>query len=82
MKIFLDARELAHPEPFTISVGHLQDMGLEDYFYMINSLKPLPLIDVAENNGFMTLSHEDKQGTWHILISKNSEHKLQDFLDV
>ena len=82
MKIFLDARELAHPEPFTISVGHLQDMGLEDYFYMINSLKPLPLIDVAENNGFITLSYEDKQGTWHILISKNPNHNLQELLDV
>ena len=82
MKIFLDARELAHPEPLTISVGHLQGMGLEKYFYMLNNLKPLPLIDMAENNGFSTLSHKDKQGTWHILISKNSEHNLKDFLDV
>ena len=82
MKIFLDARELAHPEPFTISVGHLKDMGLENYFYMINDLNPLPLIDAAENNGFITLSYEDKQGTWYILISKNPNHNLQELLDV
>jgi len=72
VKIFLDARELEHPEPLTKAVEHLQSMRQDSYLYMINQKNPIPLLEIAKNNSFHTLSHEDKEGIWHIIISKNS----------
>lgn len=63
---------MEHPEPLTKSVEHLQSMNQESYLYMINQKNPTPLLEIAKNNGFQTLSHEDTKGIWHILISKNS----------
>ena len=62
---------MEHPEPLTKSVEHLQSMDEEHYLYMINQKKPIPLLNIATNNGFHTFVHEDKKGIWHILISKN-----------
>ncbi len=81
VKIFLDAREMAHPEPLVQSVEHLKDMDEHHYFYMLNTLNPLPLLDIAKNNGFHTLSREDSKGLWHILISKE-RIELEALLDV
>ena len=63
---------MEHPEPLTKSVAHLQSMNQETYLYMINQKNPIPLLEIAKNNGFQTLSHKDNKGIWHILFSKNS----------
>jgi len=81
VKIFLDAREMEHPEPLTKSVEHLQSMNQDSYLYMINQKNPIPLLEIAKNNGFQTLSHEDNEGIWHILISKKA-CDLKEYLDV
>ena len=63
---------MEHPEPLTKSVEHLQSMSQDSYLYMINQKNPIPLLEIAKNNGFHTLSYEDEIGIWHILFSKNT----------
>jgi hypothetical protein len=72
---------MEHPQPLTQAVAKLQEMKEDAYLYMLNRKNPLPLLEIAKNNGFHTLSHEDSEGIWHILISKKSCH-LEEFLDV
>ena len=81
-KFFLDARELAHPEPFQISLTYLKEMSNDDYFYMLNQKKPTPLLELAQDKGFQFFTHQDKRENWHILISKNSQQNLEELLDV
>ena len=81
-KIFLDARLLEHPQPLEISISHLKQMNKDDYFYMINNKNPLPLIQLSQEKGFVSLSFEDEKGIWHIIITKNREYDLKKLLNV
>ena len=81
-KFFLDARELAHPEPFQISLKYLKEMSDEEYFYMLNQKEPIPLLELAQDKGFRLFSHQDDNQNWHIIISKNSQQNLEELLDV
>ena len=81
-KFFLDARELAHPEPLRISLEYLQEMSNKDYFYMLNQREPIPLLELAKEKGFKQFIHQDNNENWHIIISKNSQQNLEELLDV
>jgi hypothetical protein len=81
-KIFLDAREMEHPEPLQSSLFHLKSMSDEAYLYMLNIRKPVPLLEIAKEKGFFSLVVQDSNEIWHILISKNSEIRLEELLDV
>jgi len=75
-KITLDARDLEHPKPLELSIKVLQELDLQSYFYMIHRKNPVPLLDLAAEQGFQVLSKEDTEGDWHILISKNRDVNL------
>ncbi len=75
-------RDLAHPKPLEISISHLKEMAKEDYIYMLNNKNPLPLLQLAKEKGFNTLSFEDKKNIWHILITKNKNYNLKELLNV
>ncbi len=81
-KFFLDARELAHPEPLRISLEYLKEMSEKDYFYMLNVRKPIPLLELAKGKGYRLFTHEDNNKNWHIIISKNYQQNLEELLDV
>ena len=81
-KIFLDAREMEHPEPLQISLSYLRSMSTQEYLYMINIRKPIPLLEIAKERGFVCFTHQDSSEIWHILISKNSNIVLEELLDV
>ena len=81
-RIFLDAREMKHPEPLQQALHHLQVMSEEEYFYMIHRKNPIPLLETAKEKNFTFLVEQDKSETWHILISKNQKHNLKELLDV
>jgi hypothetical protein len=81
-KILIDARAMAHPEPLEKGISALRELGTESYLYMLNHKNPIPLINLAKQHGFQTLSHEDTQNLWHIIISKSKESTLQELLDV
>ena len=82
IKIPLDARELEHPIPLQLALGHLQKMTQEEYLYMIHRKRPIPLIELAKEKGFICLEERDKEEIWHILISKNPDIKLEELIDV
>ncbi len=81
-KFFLDARELAHPEPLRISLEYLKEMSKKDYFYMLNVRKPIPLLELAKDKGYKLFTHEDSSENWHIIISKDQQKNLEELLDV
>ena len=81
-KFFLDARELAHPEPLQISLKYLKEMRDEEYFYMLNNREPIPLLELAQDKGFRLCTHQDDNRNWHVIISKNSQKNLKELLDV
>lgn len=82
VRIDLDARELAYPEPFTQAISLLQQMDEHSYLYMLNRKNPLPLFDMIKERGFRYYSHEKNKDTWHILITKNPNCDLKELLDV
>jgi hypothetical protein len=81
-KIFLDAREMEHPEPLKSSLSYLKSMLESSYLYMLNIRKPVPLLEIAKERGFNCFTYQDSSQIWHILISKNSKISLEELLDV
>ena len=82
-KILLDAREMPHPEPLQHALSYLQKMSNEEYLYMLNRKKPIPLIEVAKEKVFAHHSYEDRPNScWHILICKDIDCNLEELLDV
>jgi len=81
-KIFLDTREMEHPEPLQASLFHLQTMSEAHYLYMLNIRKPIPLLEIAKEKGFLFFTHQDANQVWHVLITKNSKTTLEELLDV
>ncbi len=81
IKIDIDTRELAHPEPLEIAIKILQTLEKDSYLYMLHRKEPHPLIDLAQVHKFKVLSCEDKDSNWHILISHNlNDIDLNDYL--
>jgi len=81
-KIALDARELEHPIPLERAMYALRELTDANYFYMIHRKNPVPLLDLAKEQGFNVLSKEDPQGIWHILICKNAAVDLDGLCNV
>jgi len=81
-KIVLDARDLEHPIPLERAMYALRELTESNYFYMIHRKNPIPLIDLATEQGLNVLSKEDTQGIWHILISKNGKVNLNRLCNV
>lgn len=81
-KIYLDAREMEHPEPLQKSMKIIRSLDENSYLYMLHRKKPLPLIDLATEHLFKVLTTEDEKKQWHILICKNQTINLSDLLDV
>ncbi len=76
-KIFLDAREMEHPIPLERAMQALRELDAHNYFYMIHRKNPVPLVDLATEQGLNVLCHEDAHHTWHILISRDPSLDLE-----
>lgn len=81
-KILLDAREMEHPKPLELAIDILKKLDQESYLYMIHRKNPIPLIELAKGQNFIVLNREVREKEWHILISKNTEIELSEYLDV
>ena len=81
-RIYLDAREMEHPEPLEKAMKIIKSLNEHSYFYMLHRKSPLPLIDLAKKHLLNVLTKEDENKQWHILISKNQTIDLNDLLDV
>ena len=80
-KIILDARELEHPKPLEEASLILQKLDNSSYMYMLHRKNPIPLLDLANEHGFQTLSTQ-LGNDWHILICKDQQINLEELLDV
>ena len=80
-KIYLDAREMEHPEPLEKAMKIIQSLDDNSYLYMLHRKNPLPLIDLAKGHLLKVLTQEDENNQWHILICKNQTIDLNDFLN-
>lgn len=81
-KIFLDARELEHPVPLERAIRAIRDLTEGNYFYMIHRKNPIPLIELAKEQGLCVLSKEGNDKIWHILIAKDKSLQLEALCDV
>ncbi len=79
-KIALDARELEHPKPLELSMKALRELDERTYFYMIHRKNPIPLLDLASEQGFQIFNKEDRDSNWHILICKNPGINLSELV--
>lgn len=80
-RLFLDARELEHPEPLQKATQLLQRLDDAHYFYMLHRKEPIPLLEIAKGWGLKSYSKQDEQGQWHILIAKK-DTDLEGLCDV
>ncbi len=81
-RITLDTRELEHPKPLELAIDAIRDLDAQSYLYMLNRKNPIPLLRLAEQHHFQTLSREIAEGEWRILIAKDKEISLEAYLDV
>ncbi len=81
-RIYLDARGLEHPIPLERAIAALRQLEEGNYFHMVHRKNPVPLIDMANEQGFAILSRQDSDGTWHILISADPSVALEALCDV
>jgi hypothetical protein len=81
-KLGIDTRELAHPEPLEMAIKILQQLNEDTYLYMLHSKNPIPLLDLAQEHGYRTMSQENSVGDWEIVITNNKEIVLKDLLSV
>jgi len=81
-KIFLDARELEHPIPLERAIAAIRELEEKNYFYMIHRKNPIPLIELAKEQGLGVFSREEENGTWHILIARDTSLDLEALCNV
>ena len=79
-KNFLDARELEHPKPLEEAIKALRELDEDSYFYMIHIKNPIPLVNLAQKQNFKSISYQESENLWHILVAKNSDIELEEFL--
>ncbi len=80
-KIYIDAREMEHPKPLERAITALRELDENNYFYMLHRKNPIPLISLAEGQNFKSLTYEESEGVWHILISKNRAINLDTLIE-
>ena len=60
----------------------LDSLGQDEYLYMLHHKKPIPLIDFAKEQKCQVIHTKDDKAQWHILISRNTEFDLNDFISL
>ncbi len=79
-ELFLDARELEHPEPLEQAIEALKGLDENSYFYMLHRKEPIPLLALAGEHNLNFISQQTADENWHILISRNQDMKLEEFI--
>jgi hypothetical protein len=80
-KIYLDAREMEHPKPLEYAISALRELNEDEYFYMLHRKNPIPLLSLARGEHFHSLSYEEEEGLWHILICKDKRVDLDGLIE-
>lgn len=75
--IILDTRELDHPAPLEMTIDAFKNLSSSEVLHMIHRREPLPLFTIITKNGGRYLSVEDKNGIWHIYITRDPQLDLE-----
>ena len=67
----IDARALAPPEPFVLTMEALEVLGPEEKLLLILNREPHPLYRALERDGYAHQAERTADGTVHILIWRN-----------
>jgi hypothetical protein len=78
----LDTREMEHPKPLELAIAAIRGLDGDSYLYMLNRKNPIPLLRLAEQHHYQAFSQEVSEGEWRILIAKDKELPLEEYLDV
>jgi len=69
--IELDVRTLEHPVPLEKAMAAFANLEGGEMIHMIHRKYPLPLFEILGKQGGRYHSHEDENGIWHILITRD-----------
>ena len=67
----IDARALAPPEPFVLTMEALEVLGPEEKLLLILNREPHPLYRALERDGYAHQTERTADGTVNILIWRN-----------
>lgn len=67
----LDTREFDHPIPLEMTIDAFKKLSGSEVIHMIHRREPIPLFAIITKNGGQYLSFEDKEGVWHIYITRD-----------
>ncbi len=79
-EIFLDARNLEHPEPLEKAISILKHLNDKSYFYMLHRREPTPLLALASEHNLNFVSKLAQDNNWHIIISPKKDINLEQFI--
>ena len=67
-ELFIDVSEYEHPEPFEKVIQILQSMKKGQYIRMHHRKKPLPLLQLLQQQGFDFRIYQRADIPWEIII--------------
>ena len=79
-KIYLDARDMEHPEPLEKAIAILRTMDRNSCLYMIHRKNPLPLLALAKEHSLNSHICEINE-QWHIIISIDKNIDLKKLIE-
>lgn len=77
--IVLDTREFDHPVPLEKAVKAFRTLPPSEVIHMIHRREPIPLFEILTRNGGFYRSTQDDAGVWHIFITRDPTHPLEDY---
>jgi hypothetical protein len=67
-ELLIDVSKEEAPKPFDIILERIEQLKKNQYLRMLHRKKPLPLIQMLEENGFVCKLISGQQTKWEIII--------------
>lgn len=78
-ELLLDVSEYEAPQPFEKAVQLISQINTGEYIRMLHRKKPLPLIQLLQENGFACVIRTGLQNTWEIIIWNKNDSPVNDY---
>lgn len=78
-ELFIDVSEYEHPVPFEKVMQLVRSMTKGDYIRMHHRKKPLPLIQLLQENGFDCRAYQRSEIPWEIIIWNMRDTDVKDY---
>lgn len=77
-ELFIDVSDYEPPRPFEEVIQLLRQMIAGEYVLMRHRKKPLPLLEILQDNGFDFIVRE-KNALWEIIIWYENDQPVRDY---